>query len=87
MRRLALKDKVSLMLLVGAILTNPLLGQYVLTAMDFAFRALFSIGAYVTLVAVGWMLVLLAVQYVKSERLNIPSKTAKTNKAGKFIEA
>ena len=70
--------------MLAAIISNPLTGQYVLQALDWVFQQMFIQGAWVSLVAGVYIIGYMAVNIVKSERTNVPAKSAKT-KAQKYL--
>lgn len=80
------KEKIGLLLMVAAIVTNPITGQYVQLAIEILFSQLFLFGAYVSLVAGVYISGLLLWQmWATREKVNIPAKKQKVAKAGKFL--
>lgn len=78
------KEKLGLLLVVAAIVTNPLTGQYVLEALEMLFTQFFRAGAYVSLASGIYVCGLLAWHmYQSRERVNIPKVGNKP--AGKYI--
>lgn len=80
------KEKVGLVFITAALVTNPLTGQYVQLAIEMLFTQLFLFGAYVSLAAGIYIAGLLLWQmWATREKVNIPAKNQKAPKAGKFI--
>lgn len=77
------KEKVGLVLIFAALITNPLTGQFVLIFLDWIFGQMFIYGAYISLIAGVYVCGLMLWYNYRSSGVNIP-KTAK-NKV-KYIE-
>lgn len=71
------KERIGLVLLGATLVTNPLTGQYVYMFMDIAFTAMFSVGAYIALVAGIYVGILMSVSLYKESRVNVPKKSHK----------
>lgn len=78
------KEKVALLLVLAAIVTNPLTGQYVQLGIELLFTEFFRIGAWVSLVSgiyvcglMGWHI------WSTRDRVNIPKGAGK--RAGSYI--
>lgn len=80
MKKIATKEKIGLGLVLAMVVTNPLTGQYVNQIIDWGFQQLFLHGAWVSLVGGSYLMALLVFQIIKSYRINIPAKSAKTEK-------
>lgn len=76
------KEKIGLSLMVAALITNPLSGQYVLNGLDWLFMQMFRYGAWVSLIAGVYVSGLLFYYIYQSGRVNVP----KSGKSSKFIE-
>lgn len=87
MKNIKLKERVALIMVVAMLITNPLTGQYVDQAIEAGFTFLFRNSSYVAIVGTVYLLGLGVYYYIKINKLNIPAKTAKVQRAGKFIEA
>lgn len=85
--KINIKDKVALGLFAAALLFNPLGNQYVVAMVD---RALMFVsreaGVYITLGTAFYLIgYILYNMWSSREKTNIPKKSAKTLKAGKFL--
>lgn len=77
-KQVPLKHKVGAVLLLAALVSNPLTGQYVLDAIERAFTELFIYGAWVSLVFTLYLLVMGAWAYYKLDPVKIPKGKTKT---------
>lgn len=77
---------IGIILALAGSITNPLTGSWIMVGIENGFQYMFRHGAWISLAAGAYWIIFGSVLYLKSSRLNIPSKTAKTKKAGEFIE-
>lgn len=88
--KIAVPERILLVLMVLAVISNPLSGQYILSSaqqgLDWVFTQMF-IYSYVPMCVFGaYALLYCGFRYARMERVNVPKKGAKTQKAGQFIE-
>jgi hypothetical protein len=76
-------NKIALIAVVVAVITNPLSGSVILTGLDKGFRLIFLYGSPVNLAAsviigawIGWQL------WITREKVEVPKKGTKTKKDG-----
>lgn len=79
-------DKVFALSILVLLLTNPLTGGYVAMFMEYVFETIAIKGTYANAVATASLIVILVVKYRQANRVTVPPKTAKTQKAGKYID-
>jgi hypothetical protein len=78
------KEKIGLLLIGAALITNPLTGQYVQLAVELAFSQLYLVGAWVSLIAGAYACGLIAwYMYTSRDKVNVPKHGTKP--AGKYI--
>lgn len=65
-------------LIVAALVSNPLSGQYILQGIIWVFDKVFMYGSYVMLALGAYVLFYAGVKYANMNRVKIPKKTAKT---------
>lgn len=81
------KERVGLVLVLVALLTNPLSGAYAMEGVDRLFVYAFQyVGAIATAVAGVYVICLMLWYNFQNSRIKIPNKAKKTNKLGRFIE-
>lgn len=81
------KETIGLAVILSAIITNPITGQYVLQVLDWSFEKFFKYGSWVTLVAGIYATgLIIFYMYQSREITKIPKKGTKTLKAGRLIE-
>ena len=78
-------DKVAMIAVLVAIVTNPLTGQYILQGLEWVFTQIFAYGSPINLAASVVIAVYVASKVFKGYKTNVPPKSAKTQKAGKYI--
>lgn len=71
---------------IAVIFTNPITNQYLVQGMETAMYYITFTASYVLVVFLATSIFYGGMEYAKREKLNIPSKKAKTQKAGKFIK-
>lgn len=77
-------NKLTIIMMIVFIVSNPLTGQYLLQAIDWTFQQIFIYGAYVSAVAATWLVGYIAWVIYRQEQVKIPKKAKKTT--SKFIE-
>lgn len=78
------KEKIGLLLVLAALVTNPLTGQYILDGLELLFTQFFLFGPWVSLVSGIYVCGLIAWHmYSSREQVHIPRTHKKS--AGKYI--
>jgi len=81
------KERIGLALIVIALLTNPLSGQYVMLGVDKLFQyAFIYVGAIATIVAGAYVVLLMLWYNFQASRIKIPHKGKATKKLSRYIE-
>lgn len=79
-------DKLAIGSLGVIIVTNPASSRVILDLLDMVFKVIFQYGSPINFVASGVLVVYIGYKiWDGRERTNIPKKTSKTAKAGKFV--
>lgn len=80
-------DKIALGALGVVVITNPASSQVILDGLDFVFKTIFQFGSPINFAASGVLIAyVLYKMWSGREKTNVPKKSQKTHKAGKFLE-
>lgn len=80
-------DKVAIIALLVILLTNQWAIGYIDYALEVFITQLIQKGMFVNATATGVLFVVFLIKYKQANSLHIPSKTAKTKRAGKYLES
>lgn len=78
MKNISIGKKVLMYLLVAMLVTNPVTGSLVLSAIDWVFAQAFIYGGYVSVVGTAYLILYLLWANHQQSKVNIPAKSKKT---------
>lgn len=86
MGKFKIENKIAAGAVFLMVVTNPLVAVHVNEAVNYVFDQIIANSGIVGFISLGYLVALYAVNYHKANKLHIPTKAAKTLKAGKLIE-